>query len=1055
MMEETANVFQGSPQQDEQWRADPQGPLGRVQAVLSVDGLLESGALQSALRNVAERHEILRTTFVHRPGIRIPLQAVADELEPAVAVGSLESAAASEEIGRVLASERAAPLSFEHGPLLRALLLSFAADRHLLVITLSSLCADLSSMPVLAAEIAYQLGAGGPPVDDPLQYADFAAWQAELAQADDAQALAARDAWSKLSGASSPMLPFAGRRSPRPALDEVSVELPDGTTSATVHAGWHALLSRLTGEQCVVVPYLSAERPHEDLEGAVGAFARPVPLAIEIDEATSFASLLALVEAGRRGCLELQDYAPDGAGSELTIGFCEYDSYRTEAGRLTIELERALSTAAPWTLCLACERGGAPGTAWMMFDPVAHPRAWVQRLARELSCIVSSAVAEPDAPIASLELLDAAERAEILEQFGRGPQPASRAAHIPALVARHAAAAPDRPAVHDGERSLTYGELDARANKLAHRLREGGAGTAAPVGLCMDRSVEMLVGLLGILKAGAAYLPLNHEHPAARLGQQLSSAGAVAVLTTEELLERVPEGCGEILCLDRDRDRAEIDAAPSTAPAVDLADDDLAYVIYTSGSTGQPKGVAVTHGNLANYAGDIVARLGADREPMSFGAVTAISTDLGNTSVFGALASGGTLVLVSPARAADAAAFSAQLEATPVDILKVTPSHLGALLAAGDPGVLPRRTLVLGGERAPWDLVERVRALSDCEIINHYGPTETTIGCCTFAVPEGPGAYAPATVPIGQPIAGTTCYVLDSRMQPVPTGTPGTLFVGGAGVARGYLGQPELTSEVFVDDPLDPASGSRLYNTGDVVRWLPDGALEFLGRADEQVKIRGYRVEPAEVETVLRRDPRVSEAIVLAPLAPNGDRRLVAYYTTPGGAIGQDELRERLAAQLPEFMIPSAIVALETVPRTPSGKIDRRSLPDPETVTATSSVDYTAPSSPTEIALAAIFAQTLGVRRVGREDDFFDLGGHSLLATQVVAQIRSELAVELPLAALFTSPTVALLSAEVLEMMGASDATVTSELLAELESLSDEEVQQLLAGEDRRPDGDR
>ena len=1054
-MEETASVFQGSPQQDEQWRSDPQGPPGRVQAVLSVEGALPEGVLQSALRHLGERHEILRTTFVYRPGIRIPLQAVADELDPALEVRYLDTAPDHEALTRLLAGERAASLDFEHGPLIRALLLSFAGERHLLVLTLSSLCADASSMPVLAAELAYQLGAGRPPVDDPLQYADFAAWQAELAQADDAHALAARDAWSKLSGASSPELPFTGRGSGGHALEEIMVELPTGASSAIVHAAWYVLLARLSGDQRVVVPYLSPERPHDDLEGAIGAFARTVPLAIEVDGTASFASLLAKIETARRNVAQLQDYAPGAAGSELTIGFCDHDVYRTEAGSVTLVLERTLSTATPWTLWISCERGESPGRAWMSFDPGAHPRTWVERLARELSCLISGAVVEPDAPISTLELLDAAERSEILEGFGRGPEPAARAAHIPALVSAHAAASPDRPAVNDGERSLTYGELDARANQLAHRLLRAGASAVAPVGLCMDRSIEMLVGLLGILKAGAAYVPLNHEHPAARLHQQLSSAGARAVVTKQHLLDRLPDFPGDIVCLDRESDRAEIEAAPGTAPAVELTDQDLAYVIYTSGSTGAPKGVAVTHGNLANYAADIVPRLGADREPLSFAAVTAISTDLGNTSVFGALASGGTLVLVSPPRAADAAEFAAQLEATPVDVLKITPSHLGALLSGGDARVLPRRTLVLGGERAPWDLVDRVRSLSACAIVNHYGPTETTIGCCTFAVPEGRGPYAPASVPIGRPITATRCYVLDSGMQPVPTGVPGALFVGGAGVARGYVGQDELTAGVFVADPLHPSSESRVYNTGDVVRWLPDGALEFLGRADEQVKIRGYRVEPAEVEAVMRRDSRVGEAAVLALPAPSGDWRLVAYYTSSSGDIAHDDLRDQLAAQLPDFMIPSAIVEIDTMPRTSSGKIDRRSLPAPDTTTAAPSVAYTAPASPTEVAIATIFAQTLGVRRVGRDDDFFDLGGHSLLATQVVAQIRSELAVDLPLHALFTSPTVGLLAAEVLEMMGASDTDMTSELLAELESLSDQEVQELLAGQDGRPIGDR
>ncbi|MDQ6818322.1 MAG: amino acid adenylation domain-containing protein [Actinomycetota bacterium] len=1066
MMEETANVFQGSPQQDEQWRREPHGPRGRVQAVVSFEGPLDPAALRAALRRVADRHEILRTTFAHSPGIAIPLQVIADELEPTLE--TREPSPAAGDMTQILASERSAPIDFEQGPLVRGLLLSFAPDRHALAITLSSLCADASSMPVLVADLAHHMGADVAPANDPLQYADFAAWQAELSEADDASSRAARDTWAKLDGASSPQLPLVRGAFDAAGFEEVSIELPAGVSSGLLQAAWHALLARLSGEQRVVTSYLSPNRRHADLEGAIGAFARPVPIAADVDLEAPLNPVAAQIEEGRRRAPELQDYAPAGPGDMLTVGYYDFDRFQGQAGSLSISLARVVSTADAWRLSLSCERSDAARTAWIAFDPVSHDRELVNRLARELRCMIAHLVAERDTPIGALELLDGDEREQVLEGFGRGPA-AAPATRIPTLIAKHAAAAPESPAVLDGERSLSYGELDARANQLAHHLRDAGAGPGAPVGLCMDRTTEMIVGLVGILKAGAAYIPLNYDHPPARLAQQLSAAGARAIVTQDDLRERLPDFDAEIVCVDHETDLASLRAAPTSAPDIELSDEDLAYVIYTSGSTGQPKGVAVTHGNLAGYVADITTRLGANQAPLSFGAVTAISTDLGNTSVFGALGSGGTLVLVSPERSADAAALAAQLEQTPVDVLKITPSHLGALLSAADPRVLPRSTLVLGGERAPWDLVERVRALSDCAILNHYGPTETTVGCCTFRVADAPGPYAPATVPIGRPITGASCYVLDARMQPVPVGVSGTLYVGGAGVARGYVGQPELTAEVFVADPFaatearNASNGAsprtatgkaaRIYNTGDVVRWLPDGALEFLGRADEQVKIRGYRVEPAEVETILRRDPRVAEAVVLAPQGPAGERRLVAYYTGHDEA-SQNDLRAQLAEQLPEFMIPSAIIKLDAMPRTASGKIDRRSLPDPDSVAAAPSTAYAAPSSPTEIAIAAIFAHTLGVQRVGRDDDFFELGGHSLLATQVVAQIRSELAVDLPLHALFTSPTVAMLAAEVLALMGASDTEETSELLAELESLSDEEVQKLLAGEPGRPDGE-
>jgi amino acid adenylation domain-containing protein len=611
------------------------------------------------------------------------------------------------------------------------------------------------------------------------------------------------------------------------------------------------------------------------------------------------------------------------------------------------------------------------------------------------------------------------------------------------LFAQHARSAPERTAVIDGERSLTYGELDASTNRLARRLRAAGVGPDVAVGLCTDRSVDMVIGLLGILKAGGTYVPLHYEHPPARLCGQLAAAGAATVVTQEPLLERLGGFDAEVVCLDRDRAALERELAEPLESGAGHAQ--RAYVIFTSGSTGTPKGVEVTHGNLANYAADIARRLGAAEESLSFALVTSVSTDLGNTSVFGALCSGGTLVLVSPAAAGDPGALAALMMATPVDVLKITPSHLGALLAAGDARVLPRRQLVLGGERAGWDLVERVRALSDCAILNHYGPTETTVGSCTFAVGAGPGEFEPASVPIGNPISNTSCYVVDAGGAPMPVGVTGRLLIGGAGVARGYVGEPELTAERFLADPF-ASDGARVYDTGDLARWLPDGTLEFMGRIDEQVKIRGYRVEPAEVEVALRSHPQVREAVVTVRSGTAADAQLIAYCVLDG-TVGERELRAHLADRVPGYMVPAAIVILDALPQTPSGKVDRLALPDPATRPSGSDGEYIAPRTPMEEAVVAIWEHVLGLERVGVEDDFFALGGHSLLATQVVAQVRSDFAVELPLHSLFTCPTVASLAAEIVTLMGASEEEETARLMAELEALTDEEAARLLAGE--------
>jgi amino acid adenylation domain-containing protein len=1060
MSGQIADSYEVSPQQEQLWLAEPEGPSGRVQALIVLTGPLDADALRAALRASAARHETLRTTFVRRPGIRVPLQAVADALDPAWMTVDLSDLSGSEQDDRLeqlLAQERSEPLDFATGPLMRALLVTLGPDAHRLILTLSSLVIDASSTALVTRGLVHELGGAEPLVDDPLQYADFAAWQRELQASEEDEARAAAEFWSGVAGLASPSIPFTGSSASPFVAAGVDVELDEtvvadlraqagrygSSAPAMVHAAWQVLLARDSGSDEVVTAFLPAERRHADLDGAAGAFTRAVPIRTRADGALTFAELLSDVAQARDAALRWQDYAPvDGAG-EVTVGFVAADGYRGQAGALDVALEQVLSGDATLRLWLACTNSADRLALRIWFDPDSYGRDAAERLARQLPLLLNSVASDPGTSVGELPLLDATERALLLEQFN------DTAALLPSgtvheLIAAAAAAAPDREAVRDEHGALTYAELETRANQLAHRLQRTGVGPDVAVGLCTDRSTDMVIGMLGILKAGGAYLPLHYEHPAQRLAQQLSGARARAIVTQEALLDRLPEFEGELVLLDRDREA--LGAEPEGAPELSVTRENLVYIIYTSGSTGTPKGVAVTHGNLANYASDITRRLGADQEPLAFGMVTSISTDLGNTALFGALCSGGTLVLISPVAAADPGALAATLGQSPIDVLKITPSHVGSLLVGDDPAVLPRRWLVIGGERAPWDLVSRVSAISEVQILNHYGPTEATVGCCTFAVVAEPGAYAPATVPIGGPISNDACYVLDERLQPVPLGAPGRLFIGGAGVARGYVGAPELTAERFLEDPFSTIPGARMYDTGDIARWLPDGALEFLGRVDEQVKIRGYRVEPAEVETALRSHAAVREAVVTTWESAAGDVRLVAYCTVDGFT-DRTDLRGYLGTLLPEFMLPSAIAVLDSFPQTPSGKVDRLALPDPETIGEPSAADYIAPRTPLEETVAQIWCHVLGIERIGVEDDFFALGGHSLLATQVVAQVRSDFAVDLPLHSLFTYPTVASLTGEIMRMMGRSDEQETAALMAELEGLSDEEAERLLAGE--------
>ena len=572
---------------------------------------------------------------------------------------------------------------------------------------------------------------------------------------------------------------------------------------------------------------------------------------------------------------------------------------------------------------------------------------------------------------------------------------------------------PERPAVVCAGDMLTYAELNARANQIARFIRSHGAGGRC-VALLVDRSTAMIVGLLGILKAGSAYVPLMAGTPPARIQRQLAETGAPMVLTESALQADVPVRDGAIVaCLDRDREAfgcQPVDDVPRLG-----ASSELAYVMYTSGSTGVPKGVAVTHDNLVNYVRFIARTVGrrpvTDAPSLSFATVSTLAADLGNTSIFPCLATGGTLHIIEAATTLDGNRFAAYVDVHPIDVLKITPTHLAALMAF-DRGatVLPRRFLVTGGEAASWQLLDAVRARPELAWINHYGPTETTIGSLTFDVLSGSGyRRLAATVPIGRPIANTHVHVLDERGNPVPPGGEGELYIGGRGVTAGYLNQPQLTRERFIDDPHAATPGAVLYKTGDRVRQLPAGAIEYLGRFDDEVKVRGFRVQPGEIEAALRRRHDIAQAAVVAHRDHAGDTRLTAFVVPAGRANADRSVwRDALAAELPPFMVPSAFFVLDELPLTANGKIDRRALaamtamPRPRQLRST----LRTPSD-LEDRIGSIWKELLGLREVGPDDDFFELGGDSLTAMRLLARLERELGRRLTHAAFIGQPTIA------------------------------------------------
>jgi amino acid adenylation domain-containing protein len=590
---------------------------------------------------------------------------------------------------------------------------------------------------------------------------------------------------------------------------------------------------------------------------------------------------------------------------------------------------------------------------------------------------------------------------------------------------------PDAIAVIFGDQRLTYRELDRRANHLAHHLRTLSVGPDVLVGLCVERSLEMMIGLLGILKAGGAYVPLDPSYPPERLAFMLADSQAPILLAMRATRAGLPAYTGTLICLDADW--ATTAQESHERPCNQTTPDNLAYVIYTSGSTGTPKGVAIEHRGLVNYLHWGI-RAYAVEEGRGAPVHSSIAFDLTITGLFAPLLVGRATWLLPEEGSIEALSTLLRQE-TNFSLVKITPAHLQLLSQQLRPQDVAGRTrmFVIGGENLTAETIAFwEKSAPDTVLINEYGPTETVVGCCVYRVPRG--AHTAGSIPIGRPIANTRIYILDEDRQPVAVGTPGELYIGGAGVARGYLNRPDLTAERFLPDPFS-APGARLYKTGDLARYLPDGTIEYLGRLDDQVKIRGFRIEPGEIIAVLNRHPAVRASHVAAREHRAGDLRLVAYVAPmPGCDVTADTLQAFLGDYLPEYMVPAAFVRVAALPLTSNGKVDRFALPEPDAANSMRAASDSGPLTPTQERLAAIVATVLGLERVDVDDDFFLLGGHSLLGVQLISRIRDTFGVDLRLLTVFDAPTVTELSDQIERIV-----------MAKLEAMSEEEALRFLA----------
>jgi amino acid adenylation domain-containing protein len=1008
---------------------EPASAAYNVPGALRLSGPLRADALAAAVGEVVRRHESLRTGF---PGDRgEPRQAIAPEVCVAMAridLSRLPEPARSAAAAVVLRAEAGRPFDLARPPLLRACVLGLGRDEHVFLLTMHHMISDGLSLQVLFRELAALYAAalaGRPsPLPPPPQYADFALWQRNVLTGD---RLARLFGYWRERLAGLPALELPTDR-PRPAIPsprsgsrriEVPAELAQRlqtvsrslgvTPFMTLLGGFAALFSRYSGQEDFAVGSPVATRGRLETEGMVGLLVNTLVLRADLVGDPAAGDLLHRLRAVVLGAHAHQDLPFERLVEELqperaldrtplfqvmVAFFNAADEDHARFPGLRAEpLEVDNGTAKfDLTALLREERQGLRLS--LVYRRDLFEVATIDRLGLHYLRLLAGIVANPGSRISELPLLTAGEAHQLAAEWNPLPIEVPGEATVHGLFARQARLTPERPALVSGGERLTYAELDRCADALAETLRGLGVGPEVLVGLCAERSPEAIVGILGVLKAGGAYLPLDPGYPQERLAFMLADSRARVLLTQERLLSRLPPGAAQTVLLDR---LPEVGMAGKARPAAAAGPENAAYVIYTSGSTGRPKGTLIAHRSAVNLAYALRQAVYGDRPaPLRVSVNASLAFDASVKQLV-QLLHGHTLHLLPEEVRRDGRQLLSWLREQSLDVLDCTPSQLGLLLASGE---LSPALVLVGGEAIGEALWRRLAADGRTSFYNVYGPTECTVDATACAIVlDGEGAHRPT---LGRPIANLRIRLFDRRLREVPLGVPGEICIGGAGLARGYLHQPGLTAERFVPDAASPRPGARTYRTGDLARHLGDGRIEFLGRADHQIKVRGLRVELGEIEARLELHPEVDRAVVTLREEVPGDPRLTAYFTG-GESLTDAELRLWLRRDLPEAMVPAAFVRLEAFPLSVHGKVDRGRLP---ALAAALEREIVAPRSPLEGSLAQIWGELLRRERVGIRDSFFALGGHSLLALQLAARIREVVGVEIPVRALFEHPTI-------------------------------------------------
>ena len=1053
---------------------EPGKSFYNVSLALRLSGRINIAVLEQCFNEIIQRHEALRTIFAILDGEPVQIiSAPVSRLLAVVDLGAHPESEREDEARRLASEEARRSFDLARGPLFRASLITLGDDDYVLVLVMHHIVSDGWSMGVLSRELsvlyrAFIYSQPSPLAELPIQYADYAVWQREWFKG--AELDRQLSYWKKqLDGA--PGVLSLPTDHPRPAVQsyrgarhsiELSKELTGGlktlsrkegvTLFMTLLAAFQTLLYRSTGQKDVVVGSPIANRNRTEIEGLIGFFANTLVLRTDLSGNPSFREVLQRVRKTALEAYEHQDLPleklveqlnPERNLSHSPLFQVMFVLQNTPAGErdlpgVTLSQLKLESSTTKFDLSVAMseQSDGIKGT--LEYSTDLFDEATIIRLGDHFLMLLEGIVATPEQYVSDLPILTKLEKRQLLVDWNATDRdyPTNKCIHR--WFEEQVAKTPDAVAVVFEDKQLTYRELNQRANYLAHYLLRLGVGPESRVAICVERSLELIIGILGILKAGGAYIPLDPCFPKERLAFICEDTRIPVLLSQERLLQSLPQFGGAVVCLDRDWE--QISRESNLNPKSGVAAENLAYIIYTSGSTGTPKGVQVPHCAVVNILTDVKASIGVcERDAIPL--VANICFDISVLEMFLPLIAGGRLVLASLQVVTDGKRLHDMLSANNITVMNATPATWRLLLQAGWTG-MDKLTILSGGEALQTEfaaqLLSRARA-----VWNLYGPTETTIyssGAAYQLASDRP------TVSIGRPIANTQFYILDEQLQPLPVGVAGQLYIGGAGLTRGYLNRADLTAASFVPNPFSEEPGARLYKTGDLARYLADGSVEFLARMDHQIKLRGFRIEPGEIEAILSEHREILQSVVVAREDITGDKRLVAYVVAQNdAAVTATELREYLKDKLPDYMVPGAFVFLAAMPVTPNGKLDRKALPEPDQDRQGCEQTFAAPRNFVEATIAETWADILRMERVGIHENFFDLGGHSLKATQVMSRVRHSFGVDLPLRVLFEAPTVAELAARVGQRMPQADeAEELARILAEVESLSEEEIERQL-----------